>query len=106
MPVPQALPEPHDFHCSAVKYGAPPFPKMNVPGLVYPCHPLFRAAYTTGAELALAGPSANAAPASTVPRRAAPASSLLAIFDVLATEFSPLLQLPVVDVVPVSFPEV
>ena len=91
MPVPQALPEPHDFHCSAVKYGAPPFPKMNVPGLVYPCHPLFRAAYTTGAELALAGPSAKAAPASTVPRRTAPASSLLAIFDVLATELSPLL---------------
>ena len=106
MPVPQALAEPHDFHCSAVKYGAPPFPKMNVPGLVYPCHPLFRAAYTTGAELALAGPSAKAAPPSTGPRRTAPASSILAIFDVLATELSPVLQLPLANVVPVSCPEV
>ena len=91
MPVPPALPEPRDYHRSAMKYGAPPFPKMNVPGLVYPCHPLFRAAYTTSAELALADPSAKAAPASTVPRRTAPASSLLAIFDVLATELAPLL---------------
>ena len=89
--MPQALPEPHDFHCSAVKYGTPPFPEMNVPGLVYPSHPLFRAAYTTGAELALADPSAKAARASTVPKRTAPASSTLAIFDVLATELSPLL---------------
>jgi hypothetical protein len=64
---------------------------MNVPGRVYPYHPLFRAAYATGAELALADPCARAVPASTVPRRTAPASSLLAIFDVLATELSPLL---------------
>jgi hypothetical protein len=90
LPVPQALPEPHDFHRSAVKNGAPPFPKMYVPGLVDPCrHPSFCAAYTTGAELALADAAANAVPASTVPSRTIAASSLLTIVDVLATELSP-----------------
>jgi len=88
--VPQALPEPQDFHFSAVKNGAPPFPKMYRPGLVDPCcHPSFCAAYTTGVELALADLAAKAAPASSVPSRTTPASSLLTISYVLATELSP-----------------
>jgi len=70
------------------------------------CHPSFCAAYTTGVELALAGPLEKTAPASSVPSRIAPASSLLAIVDVLATELSPRLELPVVDMVPVSCPPV
>ncbi|HEX5298150.1 MAG TPA: hypothetical protein VFW50_14290 [Streptosporangiaceae bacterium] len=50
---------------------------MYLPGLVDPCcHPSFCAAYTTGAELALADLAAKAAPASSVPSRTTPASSL------------------------------
>src|SRR5690349_17165155 len=59
---------------------------MYLPGLVDPCcHPSFCAAYTTGVELALADLAAKAAPASSVPSRTTPASSLLTISDVLAT---------------------